>query len=584
MSTEFSDDGETKNGHKSVPGIIGPRRRKLFFLVVLITVIGSILEAVSIAAVIPVIAVILDPDGLANNRVMASITRPLGSPKGDQLVVVVMIVLGLSFLIKNIVLAAIAWFQTRFRESVERFVSDQLFEDYLHRPYEWICQTSSAILVRNLNESRAVVDYSLGPKLVLTTEATVTGVLFAMLIFIEPLGSVLVAGIVGIGGGAFLLFSRRFIRKLGEQKISSDALRIQIAQEAIAGLRELRLYRAVDLVSSKYRDANKSRIEADQRYTFASTLPIYWLEMILMCGLVILTSTLVSLGRSSDSIMSFLALFTAAAFRILPSANRVVASVQALKFGKNQLEVILTDLSFENDLASKRVQMKALPDRETPVVSDSLIHFENVSFRYQGTDALVLDRINFDVKKGDRIGIVGKSGSGKTTLISLMVGLLHPTAGAVFLQGDELVGEIKDDTFKIAYVSQDPYIIEGSLMENIVLGRPVVSTPEELIREILGSLGLGSFNLDDYLYEQGRSLSGGQKQRLSIARALAHNPNLLILDEPTSSVDDATEREVNLTIKKFSPDCTTVVVTHRRALLENCDKIYELKDGALIRQ
>jgi ABC-type bacteriocin/lantibiotic exporter with double-glycine peptidase domain len=405
-----------------------------------------------------------------------------------------------------------------------------------------------------------------------------------MLFFIEPLGSLLVAGIVGIGGGIFLLFSRRYIRKLGEQKISSDALRIQIAQEAIAGLRELRLYRAVDLVSGKYRDANQSRIEADQRYTFASTLPIYWLEMILMCGLVILTSTLVSLGRSSDSIMSFLALFTAAAFRILPSANRVVTSVQALKYGKKQLEVILTDLSFENHTTSNQLQRESLPDRETSIISDSLIHFENVSFQYKGTETLVLDRINLDVKKGDRIGIVGKSGSGKTTLISLMVGLLHPTTGSVFLRGDELVGEIKDDTFKIAYVSQDPYIIEGSLMENIVLGCPVVSTPEELIREILDSLGLGSFNLDDYLYEQGRSLSGGQKQRLSIARALVHNPNLLILDEPTSSVDDVTEREVNLTIKKFSPNCTTVVVTHRRTLLENCDKVYELKDGALIRQ
>ena len=189
-----------------------------------------------------------------------------------------------------------------------------------------------------------------------------------------------------------------------------------------------------------------------------------------------------------------------------------------------------------------------------------------------------------EIKNGERVGIVGKSGSGKTTLISLMVGLLHPSLGTVYLRGNPLMGEIDDEAFRVAYVSQDPYIIEGSLMENIVLGHQVESTSSVLIREILDSLGLISFGLDDYLYEQGRSLSGGQKQRLSIARALVHNPDLLILDEPTSSVDDVTEQQVNSTIKRFSPNCTTVVVTHRRTLLENCDKIYEIRDGALINQ
>jgi ATP-binding cassette, subfamily B, bacterial PglK len=584
MKNLFSENESEIRKQMSVLRVIGPRRRKLLALVAMTTVLGSVLEALSIAAVIPVIAVILDPNGLAENRLVAAATKPIGSPRGDQLVVVVMIALGLLFLFKNIALAAITWFQTRFRESVERFISDKLFDDYLHRPYEWICQVPSAVLLRNLNESRAVVDYSLGPKLVLTTEATVTGVLFLMLFLIEPLGSVLVAAIVGIGGGVFLFFSKKFIRRLGAQKISSDAMRIQIAQEAIAGLRELRLYRAVNLVSGRYRRANQSRIEADQRYTFASTLPIFWLEMILMCGLVVLTITLVSLGRSSDSIMAFLALFTAAAFRILPSANRVVTSVQALKFGKSQLDVILTDLNFENDATSHQQKNEETTSGAKVNPSESLICFEDVSFGYQGSADYVLSGITMEIKNGERVGIVGKSGSGKTTLISLMVGLLRPSLGTVYLQGQPLTGEIDDEAFKVAYVSQDPYIIEGSLMENIVLGHQAESTSPVVIREILDSLGLRSFSLDDYLYEQGRSLSGGQKQRLSIARALVHKPDLLILDEPTSSVDDVTEQEVNSTIKKFSPNCTTVVVTHRRALLENCDKIYEIRDGALINQ
>lgn len=578
--TVKSDQREKDGG--SVLAVIGPRRRKVLAIVAFVTVVGSILEAVSIAAIIPVIAVILDPEGLAQNSVVQTLTKPIGSPTGDGLVVVVMIALGLSFLLKNIVLATIAWFQTRFRESVERYISDKLFDDYLHRPYEWICQTPSAVLMRNLNESRAVVDYSLGPKLVLTTEGTVTGALFLMLFLIEPLGSLLVALIVGCGGAVFLFFSRRFIRKLGTQKIASDAQRIQIAQEAIAGLRELRLYKAIDLVSAKYRYANKSRIEADQRYTFASTLPIFWLEMILMFGLVILTSTLVALGRSSDSIMSFLALFTAAAFRILPSANRVITSVQALKFGKNQLNVILADLSFDAQTTDRPVQAEIPIAPLTQAPAESLIHFNDVSFRYQGAEENVLNHITVDIKHGQRVGIVGKSGSGKTTLISLMVGLLRPTTGSISLNGRELLGEIQDENFRVAYVSQDPYIIEGTLLENILLGQESKDASDTLIREILDSLGLQGFSVDDYLFEQGRSLSGGQKQRLSIARALVHNPHLLILDEPTSSVDDATEQEVNAAIKKFGPSCTTVVVTHRAALLENCDHIFEIREGSLL--
>jgi ABC-type multidrug transport system fused ATPase/permease subunit len=569
------------NSQKVLTKYLGVKFRRRYLTMMFLVVFGSALEAVSIAAVVPVIAVILNPDELAKNPVFAVLLSPFGDPKGDQIVIIVMTALGVTFLVKNAVLAAIAWFQTRFRESIQLYVSNKLFTDYMSRPYEWICKVPSSVLLRNLNESRAIVDYSIGPRLVLITESTISALLFVTLIIFEPIGSLLVALIVGLGALVFIVFSRNIVRRLGVQKADGDAKRIQIAQEALMGLREIRLYGITKVVVNRYNSANRERIQADQRYTFASTLPIYWLEMILMVGLVGLTITLVLLGRSSESIISFLALFTAAAFRILPSANRVITSMQALKFGKHQLEAIISDLSYESTPRNSNLLDLEMAEVSKTDDGEYLLHLRNVSFSYEDTQSPVFENLTISLAKGKKIGIIGQSGSGKTTLISLMCGLLPPTVGEVSVKGKVRHPDESLQDLRIAYASQDPYIIDGTVAENILFGQDNSTLTEKSMIDLLSSLGLSDFKLSDHLYEQGRSLSGGQKQRISLARALAYKPELLVLDEPTSAVDDLTEKLVIDTLLSVESDCSVLVVTHRPSILEICDEVYVLADGTL---
>jgi ABC-type multidrug transport system fused ATPase/permease subunit len=284
-------------------------------------------------------------------------------------------------------------------------------------------------------------------------------------------------------------------------------------------------------------------------------------------------------GKDIESIIPTVGLFAATSFKVLPSINKVVNSKQTLKVSRSTIETIHHDLD--------------LPISLNSITDGSSFRFESVvaeqlNFKYEQSENLVLTDINLKINSGEAVGFVGQSGSGKSTLIDIMLGLLTPLSGAVLVNGQKVSG-IKSDWQKaIGYIPQTIFLMDDSLRRNIAIGIADSEIDEVAIHEALKSAQLEEFvaslpeGLDTVVGERGVRLSGGQRQRIGIARALYHRPSVLVLDEATSSLDTETEHGVMQAVQALQGDKTVIIVAHRLSTVEYCDRLYRLDAGRIV--
>jgi len=308
-------------------------------------------------------------------------------------------------------------------------------------------------------------------------------------------------------------------------------------------------------------------------------IPRLWLEVMAMAGLAGLVAIMLATGKDIDRIIPTIGLFAATSFKVLPSINKLVNSRQTLKVSRSTIETIHHDL--------------ALPIKMHLVNQHSMFQFENVvvdqlDFKYEQSENLVLSNINIKILSGEAVGFVGQSGSGKSTLIDIMLGLLEPQSGSVLIN-DQTIKNVKQSWQKqIGYIPQTIFLMDDSLRRNIAIGIADGEIDEAAIQDALKSAQIEDFvaslpeGLDTVVGERGVRLSGGQRQRIGIARALYHRPSVLVLDEATSSLDTETEKGVMQAVQALQGDKTVIIVAHRLSTVEYCDRLYRLDAGRIV--
>ena len=283
-------------------------------------------------------------------------------------------------------------------------------------------------------------------------------------------------------------------------------------------------------------------------------------------------------GDDSTKIITTLGIFIAATFRMIPSINRMLSSLQNLKYYSSSVEIIFNEFK---DYFKTKYDNKDL----ISIPFSKNIKIENLTFFYK--KQIILNDINLNIQKGDVIGIIGSSGSGKSTFIDLINGLLKPSMGEILVDGIDINKEKNDWKKNIGYVGQDIFLIDDTIKKNIAFGIEESEIDIKMLNEALLSSKLNAFidtleyGLNTKVGDRGIQLSGGQKQRIAIARALYSNPGFLIFDEATASLDEETEREIMKSIYDLKGDKTIIMIAHRLGTLKNCDKIFEIKQGIL---
>ena len=310
-------------------------------------------------------------------------------------------------------------------------------------------------------------------------------------------------------------------------------------------------------------------------------LPRLWLELITVISLVLLIVFLVNQSDQLTEIIPILGLFAAGAFRLMPSSNRLISAIQQMRFSIPIVQTLAEE--FLLDIPSKESNLSSIE-------FEDLIEVKEISFSYPNTKVLALNNINFKIKKGETIGIIGESGSGKSTLIDIILGLLDPAKGQIIIDNQSMHLAKRNWQNKIGYVPQTIFLNDESLKRNIAFGLPEQDIDEGKIKQTILAAQLEEYietlpdGIETSLGERGVRMSGGQRQRIGIARALYHGPDVLVLDEATSSLDNETESEVMAAIEMMRGEKTIIIVAHRLSTVKNTDRLINLEKGVLIKE
>ena len=551
---------------------------KLFALML----IGMLLETLGIGLVVPALVLMTQSDLVAQYPFVGPYLEWLGNPTQEHLVIMGMSVLVVVYIVKGAFLAFLAWKQSKFVFGLQASLSQRLFGVYLNQPYTFHLQRNSAQLIRNTTTEVNLLSTVTQSMLMILSEAFVLIGIAVLLLSVEPVGAIVVIVVLGVAGFIFYSATHKHIGRWGKYRQLHEGLRIQHLQQGLAGVKEVKLMGREESFRNRYNSHSNASAHVSQRQTAFQQFPRIWLEILAISGIGGLVFVMLAQGKDIAAIFPVLGLFAAAAFRLMPSVNRVLISLQNLRYAVPVVNILHSEVT--QILDERKCEVGAL--QHEPIRSD--ISLENIRFKYPDSKDEVLRSINITIRNGSTVGFVGGSGAGKSTVIDLLLGLLEPTSGAVKVDGKNIQENLRAWQNRIGYVPQTIYLNDDSLRGNIAFGLSDDEIDEKAIWNAVKQAQLEEFvtelpdGLATVVGERGVRLSGGQRQRIGIARALYHNPDVLILDEATSALDVLTEQRVMGAVKALHGQKTIVIVAHRFSTVEHADVLFHFDSGCLV--
>ena len=547
-------------------------RRRFNAALLLIGVVG-LLDAFSLSALLAFFSVGIN-DAVDNRwGVIKEMVRSIGSISSSSTLVVV--VLGV-FILKASVVLIVGRHSYQTAVDAKMYFQNQLFHRFLHSPHHDQAGRRSSDWVRSITiDCNALEGRLFMPVLVLLGEIIPAICICCVLLLINPLAFFsAIAIFLLVGTTTFLSTHRRLVR-LGQAQQTAEGHIVQSAQQAFHGLRELTIYSLQGWAQRRFEAFTEASNRAVNEALFIGLLPRFVFEVSVYISLGLVFTIYALQATPLTQVIAEFAVFGAAAMRLLPSVSKVVSHLQSLKHARPAIVAVTESLSAPTSVWNPSIE------------DDEVVRFESLTLRgvdFTYGDSTVLTHLNFDIDVGDSIAIIGASGSGKSTLINLVLGLLTPTKGQIVLNGVPLAGSEQGWWSGVAYVPQDPFLMDSSAIANVMLGS-ADNTDADMnrARDLIQKLGLPESMKDsfDSIGEGGARLSGGQRQRLAIARALYRNPQVLILDEATSAMDTRTQASVLDVIKAHMSGRTLLMITHRAETLTYCNKILTLPEGRL---
>ena len=565
-------------------------RKHIKYLIILLLgmFIAAVIEMVGLSSIPIFIMIIVDIDVLINKFPTFFANDYIKSIRQDYITIFGGIILILIFLFKNIFLSAFLFFQGKVTKILRIDITNKLFKNYINAPYNFHIKNSPSVLIRNILQSVNGAINTIVGTLSIIRESLILIVIFILLFLNEPKVSVSVFIALILITGIFMFFTRQTLLSRGKrvQLLQGDQLRTM--EHTFGSIKETKILNRENYLTNLFEN-QVGEIEKHAFFTyFLSVTPRLFLEFIAVFAVSIISIIFVLINLSSEQVLPIISLLAVCAIRLIPAFNLIVSSLSARRFSMAQFKLVASEMI--NIPTGDKFRAKNLVGEKNHknFFFKDQIKFENVFFSHENSNAKILQNISLEIKPGQKIGFIGKSGAGKSTLIDLILGLIKPTKGDIFVDGLILNENLKPWQKLIGYVPQDIYLLDDTIKNNIAFG---LNTNDINQEEILKSIE--SSRLKDYVSSlekkentvignRGIRVSGGQKQRIGIARALYHGPRILILDEATSSLDTINERIIMEEIYNTAENITLIIVTHRHKSVSRCDKVYLLDNGKII--
>lgn len=490
------------------------------------------------------------------------------------------------FIIKSGYIISFNYFEAKFVYHRRYIISLKLMNSYMQAPYTFHLQRNTAELMRNIiNEINILINNVFNGLLRIAREGVLALSVFIFLLVLEPVITALILCISVIGAGSFMLFTQKRVKSSGIELQRHRSEMIKTVNQGLGGIKDARiLNREQEFIEAFRIEAFKStRIMAFIRFIQQIPKPI--VETTAVFGMMLIAALMVWQGRPMSAIIPILTLFAMATMRLMPSIQQLSSEYTTVRHTLVSIDPVYNDLKeleqFGKKFRSDRQKIGQLKLRET-------VEAKDIYYRYPSSDEQALRGVSFTIPKGKAVAFVGASGAGKTTVVDLLLGLLEPVSGTIMVDGQNIQESLSAWQRNIGYIPQFIYLSDETLRSNIAFGIARDEIDEEKIREAVELAQLGNLvkslpdGLDTIIGEHGTRLSGGQRQRVGIARALYHNPQVLVMDEATSALDNVTEKRIIRSIEALKGERTVVMIAHRLTTVQNCDCLYMMDSGVIV--
>ena len=566
--------------------LLTPRERLHVYLLCAGSVVAAVFDVVGVVSIVPFIAVVANPEIIDTNHWLNLAYTNLGFESANRFLMFLgTVVLGL-LIANNMFRALFAWVRIKFTFSSEQSLARRLLERYLAQPYIFFLNRNTAELGRNiLNEASTVIRGILGHCISVVEKSISALFMVVLLLVVNVWLSAATLLILGCVYGGFYLFIRTRLATWGKQRLKANLNRFMLSHEAMSGVKDLKVLGREHYFLSRFAKSCDSYTRCASKSSILGLMPAYVLEVVAFGGILSIVLYFLAREEGLAQLLPVLAVFVFAARRIMPALQTIFSDTATLRYNAPTLDVIHADFvktdGFKNTFEAAEVK---------PLLLKKALCLQDVSFCYPGRDEPIISDLSLEVKANTTIGIVGSTGSGKTTLIDIIIGMLAPRVGSIAVDG-VLVDESNRASWQrnLGYVPQHIYLSDDTVARNIAFGIPDEYIDMDCIIRAARVANIAEFietdlpsGYDTLIGERGVRLSGGQRQRIGIARALYHDPDVLVLDEATSALDGITEEAVMDSIRALTNRKTIIMIAHRITTVKDCDMIYLMEYGHII--
>ena len=567
--------------YKKLSYIFSKRDKYKIALLLCIMVAGSFLELLGVAVFQPFVNIIMMPDSIQENPYLARIYQMFGCSTTESFLTVVALGIIVIYVVKNVYLWVEQNLIMKFTYGMQQKLSTRLLTTYLSEPYTFHLNKNIAELQRSMQEDTGLFTQVLMHTLQLIAEVVVCIVLGVYLFTVSNSITVVIVGLLILCVVLFTKITKRFTEQLGKEAQVYKGKLYQWVNQSLGGVKEVKVLNREEFFVSSYKKYYGLYIKGVRINRLLSITPKYMVEAVCMTGLLIAIIIKLNFGHGElENFIPQLATFAVAAFRLLPSVGRINEHVNNILYAVPSVDLIYGDLKGIEDYQESKGEEEG---KEWSF--EHGITAKHITYAYPNTDTNVLEDANCIIPKGKTVAFIGSSGAGKTTMADIILGLLAPQRGKILVDDIDVFKNLTMWHHQIGYIPQVIYLSDDTIRNNIAFGIHEDQIDEEAVRTALKKAQLAEFvdtlpdGLDTIVGDRGVRLSGGQRQRIGIARALYHDPEILVLDEATSALDNETETAVMEAIESLQGSKTMIIIAHRLTTIQNADIIYEVGDG-----
>ena len=575
---------------KKVLFLLTPSERLQAYLLLFMILIMALLDMIGVASILPFIAVLTNPSLIETNLILNSVfesSKIFGVENNQQFLFILGIFVFILLVVSQVFKVITTYFQVRFIQMREYSIGKRLIEGYLHQPYSWFLNRHSAELGKSiLSEVAIVIGGCIYPVMELISKGMVTIALVVLLVLVDPKIALIVGLSLSCTYGVIFFFLRNFLKRIGKERLKNNQLRFKSVSEAFGAAKEIKVGGLEKIYIRRFSDAAKNFARYTASSQAISQLPRFILEAIAFGGVMLMILYMMRQTGGFINSLPIISLYIFAGYRLMPAVQQIYTAFTQISFNSPSIDLLDKDIKNLEPFNSNQVH-------DVDALSlNKAITLKNIYYNYPNTTRTALKNININIPAKSTVGLIGTTGSGKTTTVDIILGLLEPQKGTLEVDG-QVVSKQNSRAWQrsIGYVPQHIYLADETIEANIAFGLDPKDINQEAVEKASKIANLHEFIMHELpnkyqttVGERGVRLSGGQRQRIGIARALYHNPQVLILDEATSALDNQTEQAVMDAVNNITKDITIILIAHRLNTVKNCDIIFKLEKGQIIKQ